>query len=65
MSAGIEPYVKTEKQRGFAVDFIDGWDTYETWDTVEIGVERISPTASSSPRKTSSRTTSRSPRPTR
>ena len=43
MSAGIEPYLKTEKQRGFAVDFIDGWDTYETWDAVEIGVERVSP----------------------
>lgn len=39
----VGEYLETEKQRSFSHDFIDGWETYEMWDTVEVGVERISP----------------------
>lgn len=41
MNAGptrIEPYVETQKQRAFERDFLAGWERYETWDGVEVGV---------------------------
>lgn len=41
--ARVAPYLETEKQRGFERDFIAGWDGYETWDGVEIGVPHRAP----------------------
>jgi len=33
----VGEYLETRKQRRFPRDFIEGWEDYETWDTVEIG----------------------------
>lgn len=37
MATKVGEYLETEKQRGFSRDFTEGWEEYETWDTVEIG----------------------------
>ena len=43
MTTRVAEYLETKKQRGFSWDFLAGWESYETWDTVEIGRPRQSP----------------------